>query len=164
MHTLNSSKSRQAFTLIELIIVVTIIGIMMAFTVPAISSALKANKITQAADLLRAKLAFAQQTALKENAPIQVRIFQYADPSRPGDKERFRAYQLFRRKSSDLNDRFAGGSSQNVESMEPVTPLQKSADSDWCAILSSSPIVTGSRPCVVFRKRAAKSLTSGTTQ
>ena len=118
------SRSR-AFTLIELIIVITIIGIMMAFTVPAITGALKANKLSQSSDLLRSQLAYAQLQAQKENAPIQVRFFQYNDPSLPGETEKFRAYQLFRRKAFDKSDRNAGRAGQNVEVMEPISPLRK---------------------------------------
>ncbi len=139
---LSPSRSR-AFTLIELIIVITIIGIMMAFTVPAITGALKANKLTQSADLLRSQLAFAQLQAQKENAPIQVRIFQYKDPTLPGDEDKFRAYQFFRYSAFDRSDRNAGSVNQNVESMEPISPLRKLpppivfADSDRISTLLS---------------------------
>ena len=120
-----SAIRSRAFTLIELIIVITIIGIMMAFTVPAITGALKANKLTQAADLLRAQLAYAQLQAQKDNSPIQVRLFQYSDPTVPGDEDKFRAYQLFRRAAFDKSDVNAGGVNQNVETMEPIGPLRK---------------------------------------
>lgn len=116
---------QRAFTLIELIIVITIIGIMMVMTVPAISGALRGQKLTQAADLLRAQLAYAQLQAQKENSPMQVRFFQYADPTRPGDDEKFRAYQLFRRSAFDRNDTNSGSVNKNVEVMEPVGPLRK---------------------------------------
>ncbi len=123
--SLSLRKRPSAFTLIELIIVITIMGIMMAFTVPAIQSGLQANKLTQAADLLRSQLAFAQQTAMKENAPIQVRFFSYSDPSVGGDRDHFRAYQFFRRKAFNRSSTNAGSSNVNVESMEPISPLRK---------------------------------------
>lgn len=118
-------KTDTAFTLIELIIVITIIGILMVFTVPAITGALKANKLSQAADLLRAQLAFAQQTAMRENAPIQVRFYRYDDPSVPGIDEKFRAYQFYRRQVFDRSDRNAGSTATNEELMEPIAQVRK---------------------------------------
>ncbi len=123
--TAPNDPRQKAFTLIELIIVITIIGIMMVFTVPAISGALKGQKLSQAADLLRSQLAYAQLQAQKENAPIQIRFFQYRDPTLPGDDEKFRAYQLFRRAAFDRSDRNAGSVNKNVEVMEPIGPLRK---------------------------------------
>jgi uncharacterized protein (TIGR02596 family) len=116
---------QRAFTLIELIVVMTIIGIMMAFVVPAVSGALKGQKLGQAADLLRTRLAYAQLQAQKENAPIQVRFFQFADPTQPGDEEKFRAYRLYRRVAFDRSAKNAGSSNQSVDVMEPIGPLRK---------------------------------------
>ncbi|MFT5405100.1 MAG: hypothetical protein ACI9DF_003947 [Verrucomicrobiales bacterium] len=147
-----SRKDNRAFTLIELIIVITIIGIMMAFTVPAITGALKANKLTQSADLLRSQLAYAQLQAQKVNSPIQVRFFQYKDPNSPGAVDKFRAYQLFRRSASDKSGVNAGSVNQNVETMEPIGPLRKLpepivfADSERISTLLSLPKSRGEVP------------------
>lgn len=119
------TKSFAAFTLIELIIVITIIGILMVFTVPAITGALKANKLSQGADLLRAQLSFAQQTAMRENAPIQVRFYRYDDPAVPGVEEKFRAYQFYRRQAFNRSDKDAGSTTANEELMEPIAQVRK---------------------------------------
>ena len=116
---------QRAFTLIELMVVILVIGVVMSLTVPAVLSALKGNKLTIAADLLRAQLTYAQLQAQKENAPIQVRFFQYKDPTLPGSEDKFRAYQFFRRSAFDHNDQYSTSVNKSVEVMEPVTPLRK---------------------------------------
>ncbi len=147
-----SEIRRRAFTLIELIVVMMIIVVMMVFVVPAVSGALKGQKLSQAADLLRTRLAYAQLQAQKENAPIQVRFFQYADPTMPGNEEKFRAYRFYRRVAFDRSAKNAGSTNQDIETMEPIGPLRKLplpivfADSERISTLLSLQKTRGSVP------------------
>ncbi len=93
--------SRKAFSLVELLIVIVIIGIITGFAVPAITGMLKSSQLTQASGQLVDTVALARQTAMSKNRTIEVRFYRYADNEIPGEKPtepatgHFRAMQTF---------------------------------------------------------------------
>ena len=97
----STAPRRQAFSLIELIIVISVIVIIAAFTIPAMNTILKGSQLTQGSNILVAQLNIARQQALSRNRAIEVRIYRYADPEVPGEDVsdlktgKFRAMQLF---------------------------------------------------------------------
>ncbi len=94
-------QNRSAFSLIELVAVISIIIIIAAFAVPAANTILRGSQLTQAAQLISGQLSLARQQALTRNRSIEVRFFQYADGEQPGEKPedpasgKFRAIQMF---------------------------------------------------------------------
>ncbi|MEE2724274.1 MAG: prepilin-type N-terminal cleavage/methylation domain-containing protein, partial [Verrucomicrobiota bacterium] len=74
----------KGFTLIEVLVVLSIIAVIVAFTIPAMAPALKGSKLRQSADQLEALLARAHQKAITENSPVEVRFFRFEDPESPG--------------------------------------------------------------------------------
>ncbi|MFP6873052.1 MAG: Verru_Chthon cassette protein D [Verrucomicrobiales bacterium] len=90
---LTKRHERGGFTLIEILVVLTIIAIIVTFTVPNLEPALKGSKLKQAADNLERALANAQQMAITHNHPVEFRFFHYDDPDSPGSEEFFRSYQ-----------------------------------------------------------------------
>ena len=86
------SKNR-GFTLIEVLVVLMIIAVIVAFTIPAMGPALKGSKLRQATDELEALLAGSHQLAITENTPVEIRFFKYEDPESPGSPRMFRSYQ-----------------------------------------------------------------------
>ena len=92
---------RRAFSLIELVIVISVIVIIAAFTIPAMNTILKGSQLTQGSNLLVGQLNFARQQALSRNRVIEVRFYRYPDPEIPGEDitnlktGKFRALQLF---------------------------------------------------------------------
>ena len=86
------SKNR-GFTLIEVLVVLMIIAVIVAFTIPAMGPALKGSKLRQATDELEALLAGSHQLAITENTPVEIRFFKYEDPESPGSRRMFRSYQ-----------------------------------------------------------------------
>ena len=83
----------QGFTLIEVLVVLMIIAVITAFTIPAMGPALKGSKLRQAADEVEALLAGSHQLSITENTPVEIRFFKYEDPESPGSAKMFRSYQ-----------------------------------------------------------------------
>ena len=83
----------KGFTLIEVLVVLSIIAVIVAFTIPAMAPALKGSKLKQAANQMEALLAGAHQRAITENRPVEVRFFKFEDPESPGSLPMFRATQ-----------------------------------------------------------------------
>ena len=95
------SSRRAAFSLIELIVVISIIAIIVTFSVPAVTGILRGSTMTQGSQILTDQISFARQRALSRNLPVEVRFYQYADPEAPGEKltdpttGQWRGMQLF---------------------------------------------------------------------
>lgn len=90
------AKSRQrGFSLIEIIVVMAIIGFLLVLSTPSLQSSFKGSKLTQAGDQLRNHLTLAQQTALKENLPVEVHFYKLENTTIPDGKEYVTAYQIF---------------------------------------------------------------------
>lgn len=94
-----------AFSLIELLIVVAIIGVIAGFGVPALQGVLRGSALTQAAGQITDNLNLARQHAITKNRIVEVRFYRFGDPEVPGEKAgdpttgQFRALQFF-----ELND------------------------------------------------------------
>lgn len=86
---------KKGFSLLELLIVISVIGILLAIAAPNIFSLLNAHTLTGEGTLLRNKLTLAQQKALAGNADVEVRFFDMADVDNADTKNRYRAFQLF---------------------------------------------------------------------
>lgn len=91
----------RAFTLVEMLVVMAIIAILVTLVTPSLTSVLKANAITQGSQSLIGQLLLARQEALTKNHPVEVRLYQYADPNFSGEAAtnpatwKYRALQTF---------------------------------------------------------------------
>ena len=98
---MNTTSSRRAFSLIELVVVIAIIAIVAAFAVPAVGDIMKGSKLTQASQMLVDQFTLARQSALSRNRSIEVRFYRFGDPEVPGEDMtkpltgQFRAIQAF---------------------------------------------------------------------
>ena len=70
-----------AFTLIEVLIVVVILGVLLAISAPVVEGTLRASRLTSAGDNVRNFLTEAQQRAVMENTDVQVRLYEGVDGS-----------------------------------------------------------------------------------
>lgn len=92
---LQVSSLRSAFTLTELLVVVTIIVIMASLMGPTLNSALRGTALTQGADKVIGVLSLARQTAITKGKTVEVRFYSYTDPETPGDTGQYHALQAF---------------------------------------------------------------------
>ena len=87
--------SRSAFSLIELMVVLGVVGLLLAFAAPNLLSLISANSLTGEGQVLRNQLTYAQQIAISKSADVEVRFFKMPDYANARPDEAFRAFQLF---------------------------------------------------------------------
>lgn len=88
------TKNR-GFSLIELMVVLGLIGLLMAFAAPNMLSLMTSNSLTGEGVFLENQLTLAQQTATAMSADVEVRFFRTADENSAQLESAYRAYQLF---------------------------------------------------------------------
>jgi len=88
------SRSR-AFSLIELMVVLGVVGLLLAFAAPNLFSLISSNTLSAEGSLLRNQLTYAQQIAVSKNADVEVRFFKVPDYANAGIEEAFRSFQLY---------------------------------------------------------------------
>ncbi len=84
-----------AFSLVEMLIVMTVLGILFAVAAPNLFTLMQASSLSSEGSLVRNKLTQAQQLALSSNSDVEVRFFKMADPSSAEIEEEYRAFQLY---------------------------------------------------------------------
>ncbi|MBK8095109.1 MAG: Verru_Chthon cassette protein D [Verrucomicrobiaceae bacterium] len=101
---------RSAFTLIETLVVVSIIVLILTLTAPSLFSTMKSTKLSSAGDSVLGYLSEAQQMAVTNNIPIEVRFFKYSTPLSPTPA--FRSLQMFKiRTGNEVGGTFVEGQS-----------------------------------------------------
>lgn len=88
------SSARRAFTLVETLVVVSIIVLILAMTGPTLLRTMQANKLTSAGDSLLGFITEAQQLSATLNTPVEVRFYKYE--LAPAQFEAFHSYQMFK--------------------------------------------------------------------
>lgn len=116
---------RRGFTLIEMLVVITIIAILMVFTTPALMRTMQASRLSSVGDSLMGAISEAQQIAYAQNVPVEMRFFKHGEVGLSGSPEAFRSYQLF--KTMLVTDGVGAGATVK-ESLVPVSNLVKLPD------------------------------------
>ena len=85
----------RGFSLVELLVVMAILIVLMALTLPAINSTMQANNLTHATQAVLDELSLARQSATSKNRVVETRFYRFADPASGSPDQRFRALQNF---------------------------------------------------------------------
>lgn len=91
-------KSKVAFvgfSLIELMVVLGVVGLLLAFAAPNLFSLMTANTLSGEGTVLRNQLTLGQQLAVSRSADVEVRFFKMENPDAAQTEQGFRAFQLF---------------------------------------------------------------------
>ena len=90
-----SHAEAPAFTLIEMLVVVSIIALIVAAMAPMVFSAVASSRLSTAGQSVAATISYARQKAISSNQEVEVRFFAYDDPDRPGTDVLYTAVGLF---------------------------------------------------------------------
>lgn len=85
MRAASTLRRLHAFSLIELLVVMSIIGLVAVFAVPAATTIVMGTDLNRAAQTLSSQFALARQTAITRNHTVELRLISYADPDAPGE-------------------------------------------------------------------------------
>ncbi len=122
---LSHDTHRQAFTLIEMLVVVTIIVLLLAFSTPALMRTMQSSRLTSVGDSIFGAISEAQQAAFAQNVPVELRFFKHAEEGFSGSPEFFRSYQMFKILLVTEGD---GANATVKESIVPVGNLVRFSD------------------------------------
>ncbi len=85
----------RGFSLVEMMLVLAVVAILMAFAAPNLFSLISANTLSSEGSVVRNQLTLAQQLAVSKSADVEVRFFKVADFSAAQTEAAFRGFQLF---------------------------------------------------------------------
>lgn len=80
-----SRRLHKAFTLIEMLAVLAIIAVIAGVAAPAVLGVINSTRLTQAGDEIAGFLSQAQQIAVSESRPVEVRFYRIRDTKAVGD-------------------------------------------------------------------------------
>lgn len=98
-HSPNHRIPLAAFTLVELLVVISIIALIATIVGPVTSQVIQGNRLTSSAINLANQLNAARMLAIRLNQPVEFRFYQYVDRESPGSSPAYRACQVWLKES-----------------------------------------------------------------
>ena len=129
---MKTRASQQGFSLVELLVVLGIVAILGALTVPAITTGLRGSALSQGAQKVTNEFAVARQMALTRNRTTEVRFYQVAKAGLNGESAGSPATGKYRAMQSFVFD-----SSGNATPLDKVQWLPESIIIDAGSTLST---------------------------
>lgn len=93
MYFAAAGTRKHAFTLVEMLIVTSIVGLLLALVVPVTNGVVQANQITTASQIVVDQLNLARQTAIARNRVVELRFYQCRSASRQPQADEVAALQ-----------------------------------------------------------------------
>jgi uncharacterized protein (TIGR02596 family) len=78
MHPLQVARRRSSYTLVELLVVMAIVAILLAATIPAITSLIEGDSLGTGAQEVADQINFARQLSSSQNINVELRLFKLA--------------------------------------------------------------------------------------
>jgi len=87
--------SRRGFTLVELLVVITIVTLLLSLVVPTVGAVSKANQLSMGIQTVVSEMSVARQSALTRNRVVEVRFYKFQSAERLADAPEVAALQAF---------------------------------------------------------------------
>ncbi len=91
-----NGRQKTGFSLIELLVVLAIIALLATLGGPSVVSVLKGSSLNQGGQMIQDQLTLYRQLAVNNNYVVEVRIYNFKDPSISGDTGHYRGIQAFK--------------------------------------------------------------------
>ncbi len=104
MNTSSTTLRSRGFTLVEILVVLALLSMLLFMAVPGLKGTTAGSRVAQTADQFVQHMAIARQAAIKENIPVEVRLYKYNQTGvSGGDTPAFSAWQMYRLRQ-DMNE------------------------------------------------------------
>ena len=85
---------RNAFTLVEILVVISVIGAMAALVIPSLVGILRGSQLSTGIEIVFGVFSNARQLGATTNHDIEVRLIEMKDPASPSSTSQIRALQM----------------------------------------------------------------------